>query len=60
MLVIILLELFSKEHEIEGKIKERLIAYVAYQFSPTQLKYTTIEKEAYTVYHAVQRFPPYL
>ena len=31
-----------------------VIAYVAYQFSITQLKYAVIEKEVYAVFHALQ------
>ena len=49
----------SQEHEIEGKIRERHIGYVANQFCPTHLKYAVTEKEAYTVYHALKNIHPY-
>ena len=45
----------SREHEIEGKIQKRPIAY---QFSPTQLKYALIGKETYAVYRVVQKVSP--
>ena len=52
--------ILSQQHEIEGKIQERPIVCVAYWVSSTQSKCAVIEKEAYAVYHVVQRFHPYI
>ena len=37
--------ILSQGHEIESKIQERPVTYVAYQFSPAQLKYAVIKKK---------------
>ena len=47
----------SQEHNVKRKENiERPIVYIVYQFAPTQLKYSLIEKEAFALLNAIKKF----
>ena len=43
-----------------GEVKEMPIAYLSAQFSDTQFKWSTIEKEGYAIYYAIKKWRHYL
>lgn len=45
---------------VDGVEKEVVIAYLSKHLSPTECRWSTIEKEMYSIVHAVKVFYPYL
>ena len=43
-----------------GEVKEMPIAYLSAQFSDTQFKWSTVVKEGYAIYYAIEKWRHYL
>ena len=50
----------SQKHKEDGEEKEVVIAYASRHLNDVEKKWSTIEKEAYAIVHAVKQFYPYL
>ena len=46
--------------DADGKITELSVAYLSAQFSDTQLKWSTVVKEDYTIYYCIKKWREYL